>query len=62
MEDKYNDCNFDLEKAADEEMFLKEVIQDDNDLLLIDYWTTRPAQRKFSISFRTAVKNSHCAT
>lgn len=38
MEDKYNDYNFDLEKAADEEMFLKEVIQDDNDLLLIDYW------------------------
>ena len=37
MEDKYNECNFDLE-AADEEMFLKEVIQDDNDLLLIDYW------------------------
>lgn len=38
MEDKYNDCDFDLEKAADEEMFLKEVIQDDNDMLLIDYW------------------------
>ena len=38
MEDNYIDCNFDVENAADEELFVKEVIQDDNDLLLIDYW------------------------
>ena len=36
MNDQYEECGWTYEKLADEELFIREVIREDTDLMLVD--------------------------
>lgn len=45
MNDQYEECGWTSEKLADEELFIREVIREDTDLMLVDCLAQRGFQK-----------------
>ena len=45
MNDQYEECGWTSEKLADEELFIREVIREDTDLMLVDSLAQRGFQK-----------------